>query len=261
MASKAKTAETKVAVLKGKQAEDKVLEYIQRMNRPFGAVDVSANLKGAVPKAATQKIMVALAEKGDLVQKTYGKTTFFVANQANLEDMPSERLAALETDVKRIEDENKALAAELKSVGAELTKLKGTPSDKELTLELDRAAAAVSTLPGYKHRSGPRTQLARRGRVQRARAHLEPLRAGTPLVSAEESAELEGNWTRWRKEWVERRKVFNTLWSLATDALAPQQATELAEDLGLEFDTTEHGGVERGELCGAGSSVLGKRRR
>lgn len=43
-----------------------------QMNRPFGAVDVSANLKGAVPKAATQKIMVTLAERGELVQKTYG---------------------------------------------------------------------------------------------------------------------------------------------------------------------------------------------
>lgn len=44
----------------------------RQMNRPFGAVDVSANLKGAVPKPATQKILVALAEKGEVVQKTYG---------------------------------------------------------------------------------------------------------------------------------------------------------------------------------------------
>jgi 26S proteasome regulatory subunit, ATPase 3, interacting protein len=43
------------------------------MNRPYGAVDVAANLKGAVPKTATQKILSALAEKGELVQKTYGK--------------------------------------------------------------------------------------------------------------------------------------------------------------------------------------------
>ena len=45
---------------------------MSQMNRPFGAVDVSANLKGAVPKTATQKILVTLAEKGELVQKTYG---------------------------------------------------------------------------------------------------------------------------------------------------------------------------------------------
>ena len=33
---------------------------------------ISANLKGAVPKPATQKILPALAEKGDVTQKTYG---------------------------------------------------------------------------------------------------------------------------------------------------------------------------------------------
>ena len=45
------------------------------MNRPFGAVDVSANLKGSVPKAAAQKILVALAERGELAQKTCGQYT------------------------------------------------------------------------------------------------------------------------------------------------------------------------------------------
>lgn len=43
------------------------------MNRPYGAVDVAANLKGAVPKATTQKILLSLAEKGELVQKVYGE--------------------------------------------------------------------------------------------------------------------------------------------------------------------------------------------
>ncbi len=52
----------------------------------------------------------------------------------------------------------------------------------------------------------------------------------------------------------------NSFWSLATDALTPQQATELGEDLGIELDTPEHGTLERGVLCAAGS-VLGKRRR
>lgn len=50
------------------------------MNRPFGAVDVSANLKGAVAKTATQKILVALAEKGELVQKTYGTSQYYISD-------------------------------------------------------------------------------------------------------------------------------------------------------------------------------------
>jgi hypothetical protein len=77
------------------KAENRVLEYmkmvavavylslrsahIPQMNRPYGAADVFANLKGAVPKTATQKVLLALAEKGELVQKGYGSFPFLVA--------------------------------------------------------------------------------------------------------------------------------------------------------------------------------------
>ena len=104
------------------------------MNRPYGAVDVSANLKGAVPKTATQKILLALAEKGELVQKTYGrpdcpllalnnnisfffagKTSFFVYNQERIESMPSEKLVELKKDLASLEDANKLLANDVKA--------------------------------------------------------------------------------------------------------------------------------------------------
>ena len=102
------------------------------------------------------------------------------------------------------------------------------------------------------------------------------------LVSAEETAQLDKDWEKWRKEWVRRRKVFHTytpfslfdhavthancyrvdvrFWSMTIDALTPQQATELSDDLGVELDSPEHVAVERGSLCAA-ASVLGKRRR
>lgn len=43
--------------------------------------------------------------------------------------------------------------------------------------------------------------------------------------------------------------MHNRFWTMATDALPPQDATTLAEDLGIEFDTDEHIAVERGPLC------------
>ncbi|KAI0955560.1 hypothetical protein AcV7_006191 [Taiwanofungus camphoratus] len=238
MSAKTKALEVKVPVLKGQEAEDKVLEYIKRMNRPFGAVDVSANLKGAVPKTATQKILVTLAEKGELVQKTYGKTTFFVANQANLEDMPAEKLAALEAQYKTMEEENKVLMTEVKAASAELAKLRNTPTDAELAIELDQATAVIA----------------------KARDRLRPLQSGTPLVCAAELAQLDTDWTKWRAEWMRRKKIFTDFWQLATDAIPPQEATELAEDLGIEFDTAEHTAIERGRFCSP-ASALGKRRR
>lgn len=147
MASKSKP-ESKLVVLKGQEAEDKILEYLKRMNRPYGAVDVSANLKGVVPKSATQKILVALAEKGELVQKTYGKTMFFVVNQANMESMPPAQIAVLEAELNSTNDEIKALAAEVKAATAALAKLKTSPTDAELKTQIAELESAVVTSAG-----------------------------------------------------------------------------------------------------------------
>ncbi|PPQ95319.1 hypothetical protein CVT26_008164 [Gymnopilus dilepis] len=197
------------------------------MNRPYGAVDVAANLKGAVPKATTQKILVSLAEKGELVQKVYGKTTFFVYSQAKIECLPNEKISELKTELAKNEEENQALAAEVKSLTAELARIKATPTD----LELDSHIADV------------------RASIAKTTETLEPLRSGAPPITAEELDRIHADWSKWRAEWIRRRKVFITFWQLATDALPPQDAKNLEEDLGIENDSPEHTAIERGALC------------
>ncbi|KAJ3843551.1 TBPIP-domain-containing protein [Lentinula raphanica] len=236
MASKQKPD---VKVLKGQEAEDKVLEYIRRMNRPYGAVDVAANLKGAVPKTATQKILVALAEKGELVQKNYGKTTFFVVNQTKIDTLSPEKISALEEDFKKLDDENKALALQIKTATTELSKIRNLPSDSELEEQLASIEDTVVK----------RTSL------------LQPLRSGAPPVSSEEVAQIDTDWLKWREEWIRRKKIFNTLWALATDSLPPQDAAILSEDLGIEEDTPEHTALEKSHLCADTKKNLLKRKR
>ncbi|KAJ8696665.1 PSMC3 interacting protein [Pleurotus ostreatus] len=226
MASKPKTD---VKVLKGQEAEDKILEYMKRMNRPFGAVDVAANLKGAVAKTVTQKLLVSLAEKGELVQKLYGKTTFFVANQANITSVPDEEIATLEAERKQVEEENSLKAAEAKALINELARLKSTPTNDELDTQIADTKAAIA----------------------KALARLQPLRGGATLVSADDIAQIDTEWVKWRAEWTRRRKIFTSFWQLATDALPPQDASALAEDLGIEFDTSEHQALERSHICTA----------
>ncbi|KLO20480.1 TBPIP-domain-containing protein [Schizopora paradoxa] len=228
----------KTPVLKGQEAEDKVLEYMKMMNRPFGAVDVCANLKGAVPKATTQKILVSLAEKGEVTQKVYGKTTFFVVKQSGLEDVSAEKLAELEEESKTIDEENKALAIEIKTASAELAKLKSTPTDGELNEQVEEAKAAV----------------------QKTLKYLQPLRSGAPLISPEEIEKLDKDWIKWRMEWINRKKVFTNLWHLVTDSLPPQEAAELVEDLGIEYDSPEHTELEKGPLCNGASNPLKRKR-
>ncbi|KAF9017524.1 TBPIP-domain-containing protein [Hymenopellis radicata] len=230
-------AKSDVKVLKGQEAEDKVLEYVKRMNRPYGAVDVAANLKGAVPKTATQKILLSLAEKGELVQKTYGKTTFFVANQAKLDTVPAEKLAVLEEEQKQIDEENKVLVAELKSANSELVKIRATPSDVQLSKHIAELTEAV----------------------EKKTALLEPLRSANSLISAEDLAKVDAEWTKWRTEWLSRKKIFSVLWSLIADSLSPQQAVDLGDDLGIELDATEHAVLERSSLCQSFNPLKRKR--
>ncbi|KAL0577754.1 PSMC3 interacting protein [Marasmius crinis-equi] len=199
------------------------------MNRPYGAVDVSANLKGAVPKTATQKILVALAEKG--------KTTFFVANQSKIETLPAEEIAVLEAEYKKIDEGNKQLAAQVKITGAELAKLKNTPSDADLDIQISETRDAI----------------------EKRLALLQPLRSGAQLVSAENLAQVDADWAKWRAEWIRRKKIFMSFWQLVTDTLSPQDAERLSEDLGIEFDTAEHVSVENGPLCANQNSLKRKR--
>ncbi|KAN0130517.1 Tat binding protein 1(TBP-1)-interacting protein (TBPIP) domain containing protein [Lactarius tabidus] len=227
MTSKAK-ADVNIKVLKGPDAENKVLDYIKRINRPYGAVDISANLKGAVPKPATQKILLALAEKGDVTQKTYGKATLFVANQNTLGALPEPTIKALADETDSLLESNKALAAEIKAASADLAKMRVAPTDVELASQIEQAETKITKL----------------------RTHIEPLRSGTPLVSSAELETLEADWTRWRAEWIGRRKVFYNFWALVADSLSPHDAEQLVEDLGIEHDTSEHVELERGPLCG-----------
>jgi 26S proteasome regulatory subunit (ATPase 3-interacting protein) len=149
-----------------------------QMNRPYGAVDVSANLKGAIPKTATQKILAALAEKGELVQKVYGqfqavawcqvacvfhtnimtfssgKTSFFVANQANIESISAEQLAALEAEHKVIDEENKFLAAEFKTLNAGKDLQKGMEFGLDVKLGNLYLRASQAESQSYRCRTG-----------------------------------------------------------------------------------------------------------
>jgi 26S proteasome regulatory subunit (ATPase 3-interacting protein) len=54
----------------------------------------------------------------ELIALIKGKTTFFVANQANIESMPPDKVAALEAEYKSIDDENKVAMAELRTLNA-----------------------------------------------------------------------------------------------------------------------------------------------
>jgi 26S proteasome regulatory subunit (ATPase 3-interacting protein) len=103
--------------------------------------DVSANLKGAVSKPACQKALSALAEKGNLTMKMYGKQSVFVypqvreggrlivcarpeyplmspsiSHQNDLPTMSATELAEVDTEIKAITGDVDAAKKQLKAL-------------------------------------------------------------------------------------------------------------------------------------------------
>jgi len=120
-------------------------------------------------------------------------------------------------------------------------------------------------------------------KIEQVTKNLQPLRSGAPPISSEELAQIYADWTKWRAEWVRRRKIFNTyvdrrsvlalqlcwclyarfssrFWHLAVDALPPDEAKDLEEFLGIEQDTPEHVALEQGSFCQQVSNPLKRKR-
>ncbi|KIO34347.1 hypothetical protein M407DRAFT_16877 [Tulasnella calospora MUT 4182] len=219
--------EDKVVQLKGKEAEDRILQYMKECNRPYGAgivailhvlgesnwhpaADVSANIRNVVSKPATQKILATLAERGAITQKVYGKTCYYVANQSECEEMSPVQLDALETRCNIFSDKIKEVAAHQRILNADLARIRSTPDDTQLGSDI----------------------VAMQAEVEQLEAALTPLRVGSALLSDEQVRELDREWLRWRSEWVDRKKVFSVAWGTATDSLSASESAELVEELG-----------------------------
>ncbi|KDN48612.1 hypothetical protein RSAG8_02599, partial [Rhizoctonia solani AG-8 WAC10335] len=222
----------KTPQLKGKDAEDAVLKYLKKTNRPYGSSDISANLKNAVTKAATQKILLSLAEKELVTQKTYGaatgKATYFVAPQTTAETLAPSEIDALTSELEKTKERVKEQSADAKRLtGEELGKVKASPTDDELGRMVEESEE----------------------QIQLATRTLAPLRTGQAPISESDLARLDADWVRWRTEWVTRKKVFKMLWDIRSDSLSSSEAAALLEDLGIEQDTPEHTELEKSELC------------
>ncbi|KDQ14884.1 hypothetical protein BOTBODRAFT_109484 [Botryobasidium botryosum FD-172 SS1] len=220
-------------------AEDLILKYLKECNRPYGSSDISANLKNAVPKTAAQKILMTLAAKGEITQKTYGKMTFFVANQSDLEDMPPEKINALTEELNVLQERVKETTTLNKTLQNELAKLRSTPTSSGLDTSLAEAQSAIKL----------------------NLEALEPLRNGQPVLSEEDAAKLDSDWIKWRTEWKARKKLFNSAWASISESLSSGDAADLIENLGIELDGEEHLALEKSTLCTNPAASAGLKRK
>ncbi|KAF9511844.1 hypothetical protein BS47DRAFT_1486653 [Hydnum rufescens UP504] len=281
-------------------AEEAVRQYIKKCNRPYGAgafairvlsnslhfpwtyphgADVSANIKKAGPKLATQKILLALTEKSEITQKSYGA---FVSShsftlpsgaclrlillatleckQSDEDDTPTEKADELQKEVDQSKEENKGLTTSNRLL------TKDMPS---ILVQTFLPGSLVSTV--LRTNSLPALISTLRSSLEGLDGVLAPYRisfADAPIPETKDVGRLDADWARWREPWKKRKKIFKELhcfiritprafvvlmldmiWSSITEHLSLPDASELAESLGIGFDSEEHEALERGPLC------------
>ncbi|KAL1404986.1 hypothetical protein Q8F55_008603 [Vanrija albida] len=240
-----KDKEAKEKPIKGDQAEEMVLQYLRsvrishlrftdnQVNRPYASTDVSTNLKNKVTKPEAQKALLALADKGQLTMKLYGKQSIFVYNQSRLPVLDPDAFASLDAQTKEVQGTLDERRKELKTV------MEALPKTKELGRAIERIGAENTiTLAALAPFRGD------------GEAKVDPMSAADRDV-------IDKGWVRWRKEWTDRKKMYKSIMGMLSDAGLVANQAEFEDNQGVEVDDDEAAEVDRGEF-GSGAAVIRK---
>ncbi|KAK4688016.1 26S proteasome regulatory subunit, ATPase 3, interacting protein, partial [Tremellales sp. Uapishka_1] len=218
-------------------AEEMVLNYMKSVNRPYASTDVSANLKGKVAKPLAQKILVTLTEKGSLTQKTYGKQTIFVYNQTLLDVLPTETLADLDGQLKEAQVKVLEKQKELKVLQNDLLTMEMSPKTVDLPNEIEMVKEEIGT-------------------SSKLVSQFKGSEDDSVPLSTEEIKKIDENFAKWKKEWINRKKVYKSLFDQLKDGGQVANDGEFQDEQGINLDDEEALEVQGGEFWAEPARVI-----
>ncbi|KAJ6086952.1 hypothetical protein N7467_005866 [Penicillium canescens] len=191
-----------------------VHEYLRQQNRPYSAIDISANLHNKVTKTHATKILRDLHEKKQIEGRTSGKQTVYHALQDPSDTATPEAAAALSRDIANLQSQLEAFKANEKKARAALTALGAKPRVSDLRQDITRLESEQEAI-----------------QARLASRHEDD----TVSISPAERAKLETEWKQWQRQVGIRRRICCELWGRCSEVL-PENVTapELWESLGLE---------------------------
>ncbi|KAH7095162.1 Tat binding protein 1-interacting [Paraphoma chrysanthemicola] len=196
------------------EAADMVLHYLRKQNRPYSALEVSANLHNKVTKAAAAKLLKDLHEQKQIEGRPAGKQIVYHAIQDPTASCTAEQLAALETNITSLRNQATHLTATAKILRSTLSSLNSELSTADLI-------ATVHALEAEKAEIS---------------ARLESLKAGkAKKVTKEQREQVEKEWKRCVGVARRRERVARECWRFVEDQVQDREkAAELREGMGLD---------------------------
>ncbi|KAI9138512.1 Tat binding protein 1-interacting protein-domain-containing protein [Paraphysoderma sedebokerense] len=203
----------KVATAKGDEAEQLILSYLRKQNRPYSAVDVFNNLHGAVGKSNVPKILNTLAERNEITAKQFNKTIVYVANQDDLPTPSPEELDRMDKEINSLKEDVMKLKEETAGLQSTFNTLKNALTDEEIEARLAELAEENAKYD----------------------ARLQKLREGGRVISVEDKKRIEQDFEKMRKAWVTRKRKCKEILDTMLEH-NPMKPSQFMEELGIETD-------------------------
>ncbi|KAF7161676.1 hypothetical protein CNMCM6106_008829 [Aspergillus hiratsukae] len=186
---------TKAADMSAVAANDEtslILDYLRKQNRPYSAIDVSANLHNKVSKTQTAKVLRELHRKKEIEARISGKQTVYHALQEASDEVTMEAAAAMDEKIKQLQAQLTTLKTDEKKARTELAMLSAKPLLCELRDDVSQLVQETQAIS----------------------SRLKMIQKSDPIqVSPEEKAELGKEWRHWNKIASVRKRICRDLWS------------------------------------------------
>ncbi|ESO06399.1 hypothetical protein HELRODRAFT_64425 [Helobdella robusta] len=204
---------SKSAKDKDAQAAPAVLEYLNKQNRPYSAVDVQNNLHNVYGKTAVVKALESLAADGKIKSKVYNKQVVFVADQNQLEDVNDAEMKQMDLNIAQISENIKQLVEECKTLESTLGQLNSEMTTDDALKMKNKLAKECSILSDK----------------------LTSLKSNTNSVSPAERETIVKSHTSFTKEWKKRKRMCNDMLNAVLEGY-PKSKKALIEEAGIETD-------------------------
>ncbi|XP_004345612.1 hypothetical protein CAOG_06022 [Capsaspora owczarzaki ATCC 30864] len=165
--------------------ESVILDYLNKQNRPYSAIDIFNNLHGAVGKTAVTKALASLTAGEKIIEKEYGKQHVYCPRQDQFEIPDEAELDQLDQTIDELRDQLREESAACKALEGDV-KVSGASMK---TVDIIARVAALRTKNA--------------ANMER----LEKLKTGTKLVSSAEIARVKKNYTTAHTAWRSRKKM------------------------------------------------------
>lgn len=199
---------------KNKEANKAVLNYLNKQNRPYSAVDVFNNMHKEFGKTAVTKALDELAENGAIKKKMYGKQAVYVANQDQFPEVNDEEMKQMELNISALTDQLKGLQNTVNQLDKEVRNLNSSLTTEEIQAQIQQLTKENSVLS----------------------EKLTTLKAGNvTVISKEEKDKVCEERRKFVKEWRKRKRMTNDILGAILEGY-PKTKKQLFEDIGIETD-------------------------